>query len=422
MVRAAVLPAVGAPLEITGIELPEPGPGQVRVRLAAAGVCHSDLSLSNGTMRVPVPAVLGHEGAGTVVSVGEGVGHVAPGDGVVLNWAPSCGNCHHCGIGEVWLCANALAGAANIHARTADGTELHPGLNVAAFAQETVVAANCVLPAPDGVPLTDAALLGCAVLTGYGAVHHSARVRAGESVVVFGIGGVGLAVLQSARIAGASRIIAVDVSPEKEELARKAGATDYVIASATTPREIRGLTGGQGADVAIECVGRAATIRTAWESTRRGRPHHGRRHRRQGPGGDLQRPGDLPLGPLPDRLRVREQRPGPRSAGAGRSHRGGPFRPLHDGHGADRPRRHPGRLRQHDRRQGRPGSGGVLTALQLRFVLTGRAGGVGARPARGRVRDTATPARQSSPPPMVRSAGTSSSSSQAISTTSAGTA
>lgn len=270
MVRAAVLPAVGAPLEITGIELPEPGPGQVRVRLAAAGVCHSDLSLSNGTMRVPVPAVLGHEGAGTVLSVGEGVGHVAPGDGVVLNWAPSCGNCHHCGIGEVWLCANALAGAANIHARTSDGTELHPGLNVAAFAEETVVAANCVLPAPAGVPLTDAALLGCAVLTGYGAVHHSAQVRAGESVVVFGIGGVGLAVLQSARIAGAARIIAVDVSPDKEELARRAGATDYVIASATTPREIRGLTGGQGADVAIECVGRAATIRTAWESTRRG--------------------------------------------------------------------------------------------------------------------------------------------------------
>ncbi|ROQ62615.1 S-(hydroxymethyl)glutathione dehydrogenase/alcohol dehydrogenase [Streptomyces sp. 840.1] len=270
MVRAAVLPAVGAPLEITGIELPEPGPGQLRVRLAAAGVCHSDLSLSNGTMRVPVPAVLGHEGAGTVLSVGEGVGHVAPGDGVVLNWAPSCGNCHHCGIGEVWLCANALAGAANIHARTSDGTELHPGLNVAAFAEETVVAANCVLPAPAGVPLTDAALLGCAVLTGYGAVHHSAQVRAGESVVVFGIGGVGLAVLQSARIAGAARIIAVDVSPDKEELARRAGATDYVIASATTPREIRGLTGGQGADVAIECVGRAATIRTAWESTRRG--------------------------------------------------------------------------------------------------------------------------------------------------------
>ncbi|WP_328376154.1 Zn-dependent alcohol dehydrogenase [Streptomyces sp. NBC_00440] len=270
MVRAAVLSAVGSPLEITGIELPGPGPGQVRVRLAAAGVCHSDLSLANGTMRVPVPAVLGHEGAGTVVSVGEGVTHVAPGDGVVLNWAPSCGTCHACSLGEVWLCADALSGAGRVHARTADGTELHPGLNVAAFAEETVVAANCVLPVPDGIPLTDAALLGCAVLTGYGAVHHSARVRAGETVAVFGAGGVGLATLQSARIAGASAIIAVDVSPAKEELARAAGATEFVVASGTTAKDIRRLTGGHGVDAAVECVGRAVTIRTAWESTRRG--------------------------------------------------------------------------------------------------------------------------------------------------------
>ncbi|MFP1628683.1 zinc-binding dehydrogenase [Streptomyces sp. 5K101] len=270
MVRAAVLSAVGSPLEVAEISLPEPGPGQVRVRLAAAGVCHSDLSLSDGTMRVPVPAVLGHEGAGTVVSVGEGVTHVAPGDGVVLNWAPSCGSCHACSIGEVWLCADALTGAGRVHAVTADGTELHPGLNVAAFAEETVVAANCVLPAPAGVSLIDAALLGCAVLTGYGAVHHSARVREGESVVVHGVGGVGLATLQAARIAGAATVIAVDVSPEKEELARRAGATEYVIASDTTAKEVRRLTGGRGADVAIECVGRATTIRAAWDSTRRG--------------------------------------------------------------------------------------------------------------------------------------------------------
>ncbi|WP_250303629.1 MULTISPECIES: Zn-dependent alcohol dehydrogenase [unclassified Streptomyces] len=270
MVRAAVLPAVGSPLEITDIELPEPGPGQVRVRLAAAGVCHSDLSLTNGTMRVPTPAVLGHEGAGTVVSVGEGVTHVAPGTGVVLNWAPSCGSCPPCRLGEVWLCVNALAGAGRVHARTADGTELHPGLNVAAFAEETVVAADCVLPVPDGIPLTDAALLGCAVLTGYGAIHHSARVRAGETVAVLGAGGVGLATLQSARIAGASVIVAVDVSPEKEELARAAGATEFVVASGTTAKDIRKLTGGSGVDVAVECVGRAVTIRTAWESTRRG--------------------------------------------------------------------------------------------------------------------------------------------------------
>ncbi|HEY9374164.1 zinc-binding dehydrogenase [Streptomyces sp.] len=270
MIRAAVLPAVGAPLEILAVDLPEPGPGQVRVRLAAAGVCHSDLSLSNGRLRVPVPAVLGHEGAGTVVSVGAGVTHVAPGDGVVLNWAPSCGSCHHCSIGEVWLCADALTGAGNVYAVAGDGTELHPGLNVAAFAEETVVAANCVLPVPDGVPLEDAALLGCAVLTGWGAVHHSARVRAGESVVVFGVGGVGLATLQAARIAGAGPIVAVDVSPEKEALATAAGATAYVVASETTAKDVRRLTGGRGADVAVECVGRAATIRTAWDSTRRG--------------------------------------------------------------------------------------------------------------------------------------------------------
>jgi S-(hydroxymethyl)glutathione dehydrogenase/alcohol dehydrogenase len=270
-VRAAVLPAIGAPLEITDIDLPEPGPGKLRVRLAAAGVCHSDLSLTNGTLRLPVPAVLGHEGAGTVVSVGEGVTGFAPGDGVVLNWAPSCGDCPACALGEVWLCANALNGAAEVHARRSfDGAELHPGLNVAAFAEETVVPVSCALPAPAGVPLTDAALLGCAVLTGYGAVHHSAKVRPGETVAVFGEGGVGLAALQSARIAGASRIVAVDVSPAKEELARAAGATDYVVASDTTAREIRALTGKQGVDVAVECVGRAVTIRTAWESTRRG--------------------------------------------------------------------------------------------------------------------------------------------------------
>jgi S-(hydroxymethyl)glutathione dehydrogenase / alcohol dehydrogenase len=269
-VRAAVLPAIGAPLEITGIDLPDPGPGQVRVRLAAAGVCHSDLSLSNGTMRVPVPAVLGHEGAGTVVAVGEGVTHVAAGDRVVLNWAPSCGSCHACALGEVWLCANALNGAADVYARTTDGTDLHPGLNVAAFAEETVVSAACVLPLPEGVPLVDAALLGCAVLTGYGAVHHSAKVREGETVAVFGAGGVGLATLQSARIAGASRIIAVDVSPEKEELARAAGATDFVLASEDTAREIRALTDKQGVDVSVECVGRAVSIRAAWDATRRG--------------------------------------------------------------------------------------------------------------------------------------------------------
>ncbi|MCA6095722.1 zinc-binding dehydrogenase [Streptomyces sp. SCA3-4] len=271
MVRAAVLPAVGAPLEITEIDLPAPGPGQVRVRLAAAGVCHSDLSLSNGTLRQPVPAVLGHEGSGTVTAVGEGVHEVAPGDRVVLNWAPSCRSCHFCGLDEPWLCADAAAGAGTPYATLRrDGSALHPGLGTAVFAEETVVRASAVLPLPDGIPLAEAALLGCAVLTGYGAVHHSARVRAGETVAVYGVGGVGLSVLQAARIAGAATIVAVDVSPEKEALARAAGATAFVVASEDTARTVRELTGGHGVDVAVECVGHAGTIRTAWSSTRRG--------------------------------------------------------------------------------------------------------------------------------------------------------
>ncbi|MBB1246286.1 alcohol dehydrogenase catalytic domain-containing protein, partial [Streptomyces durbertensis] len=187
-VRAAVLPAVGAPLEITDIRVPEPGPGRVRVRLAAAGVCHSDLSLSNGTLRQPVPAVLGHEGSGTVVAVGEGVETVAPGERVVLNWAPACGACHHCAeLAEPWLCLHAGAATTVPYAESARGAQLYPGLSVAAFAEETVVPANAVLPLPDGVPLVDAALLGCAVLTGHGAVNHAARVRKGESVAVFGL-------------------------------------------------------------------------------------------------------------------------------------------------------------------------------------------------------------------------------------------
>ncbi|MFC5906237.1 Zn-dependent alcohol dehydrogenase [Streptacidiphilus monticola] len=269
MTRAALLPAVGAELEITDIDLPDPGPGQVRVKLAAAGVCHSDLSLANGTLRAATPVVLGHEGAGTVVSVGEGVTAVSPGATVVLNWAPACGSCHLCGKGEPWLCENAFAGSVQPYATRA-GAPVFPGLSVAAFAEETVVSERALVPLPDGVPLTSAALLGCAVLTGYGAVHHAARVRAGESAVVLGLGGVGLAVLQGLRIAGAGPVIAVDVTPEKEALARSCGATDFLVADELTPKAVRKLTSGQGADHAFECVGRAATIRAAWDSTRRG--------------------------------------------------------------------------------------------------------------------------------------------------------
>jgi S-(hydroxymethyl)glutathione dehydrogenase/alcohol dehydrogenase len=269
MVRAVVLPAIGEPMRVEDIDLPEPGPGTVRVRLAAAGICHSDLSLARGVLRQPVPAVLGHEGAGTVVSVGDGVTGVAPGDPVVLNWSPSCGSCHFCALGEPYLCLHGGDAAAVPYA-THHGAPLYAGLGTAAFAEETIVPAGGVLPLPDGVPLADAALLGCAVLTGFGAVTHAARVRAGESVVVFGLGGVGLATIQAARIAGADTIIAVDVRADKEDLARAQGATEFLVADDAIAKTIRGLTGGFGADHAFECVGRATTIRAAWSSTRRG--------------------------------------------------------------------------------------------------------------------------------------------------------
>ena len=279
MVRAVVLTAIGEPMSVAEIELGDPGPGMVRVKLAAAGVCHSDLSLSNGTLRQPIPAVLGHEGAGTVVSVGEDVTSVAAGDAVVLNWSPSCGTCRFCTSGEPYLCLHSGDAAAAPYATYA-GQPIYAGLGTAAFAEETIVGEHAVLPLPDGVPLTDAALLGCAVLTGFGAVNHAASVQPGESVVVFGLGGVGLATIQSARIAGATTIIAVDVRSEKEELALAQGATHFLLADDGTGKDgsvkdgtaktIRGLTGGFGADHAFECVGRAATIRTAWSSTRRG--------------------------------------------------------------------------------------------------------------------------------------------------------
>jgi S-(hydroxymethyl)glutathione dehydrogenase/alcohol dehydrogenase len=269
MVRAVVLSGIGEPMRVEQIDLPEPGPGMVRVKLAAAGVCHSDLSLSNGTLRQPVPAVLGHEGAGTVSAVGDGVTGVKPGDAVVLNWSPSCGTCRFCAVGEPYLCLHGSDATTIPYARL-NGVDLLPGLGTAAFADETNVPEAGILPLPDGVPLTDAALLGCAVLTGYGAVTHAADVRPGESVVVFGLGGVGLATIQSARIAGAGTIIAVDVRADKEGLARGQGATEFLLADDTTAKAIRGLTGGFGADHAFECVGRASTIRTAWSSTRRG--------------------------------------------------------------------------------------------------------------------------------------------------------
>lgn len=269
MVRAAVLTAPGEPLRLADLELPEPGPGQVRVRLAATGVCHSDLSLARGVLAQPVPAVLGHETAGTVSAVGEGVTSTAVGDRVVLCWAPPCGQCWYCREGEPWLCEHASDAAARPYGRV-DGADVYPGLSTGGFAEETVVSERGVLPVPDEVPLVHAALVGCAVMTGVGAVLNTARVRAGQSVLVVGLGGVGLSVVQGARLAGAGQVVVVDRSPDKLELARSLGATEVLEAGGALPKQVRALTGGRGADAAFDCVGAAETIRACWGATRRG--------------------------------------------------------------------------------------------------------------------------------------------------------
>jgi S-(hydroxymethyl)glutathione dehydrogenase/alcohol dehydrogenase len=270
MVKAAVLTKQGGPLEVREISLGDPGPGQVKVRVHAAGVCHSDLSLANGTLLQETPAVLGHEGAGVVVSVGEGVSRVSAGDHVVLNWAPACRECWFCEHGEPWLCVHAEEVARSPYATLEDGTPVYPGLGTGAFAEETIVPAAGVVKVPDSVPMDQAAVLGCAVQTGAGAVFNTARVRAGESVVVVGLGGVGLSALQAARAVGAGPIIGVDVGEAKADLALQHGATDFVVSNETTAKAVRKLTDGRGADHAFDCVGLPATIRTAWSASRRG--------------------------------------------------------------------------------------------------------------------------------------------------------
>lgn len=270
-VPAAVLRETGGPLRIEQISLPEPGPGQVRVRLAATGVCHSDRSLADGTLRHPMPVVLGHEGAGKVVALGESVTGLAPGDPVVLNWSPPCRDCWWCGHGEPWLCARSSQAWQRPYGQLDDGGgPVYPGLGTGAFATETVVGANACVPLPGDIPLAEAALLGCAVLTGVGAVRNAAAVRPGESVVVIGLGGVGLAAVQGARLAGAAPIIAVDPVEAKAGLAHRLGATEVLTPGPELAKQVRAATGGRGADHAIECVGRSETIRAAWSATRRG--------------------------------------------------------------------------------------------------------------------------------------------------------
>jgi alcohol dehydrogenase len=284
-VRAAVLEAMGAeapyakskPLKVWEVELKPPGPGEILVKMGAAGLCHSDLSVINGDRPRPTPMALGHEAAGTVEQVGPGVDDLAKGDHVVLVFMPSCGNCPPCAEGRPALCERGvvsntngtlLSGERRIF--SADGRPVNHHMGCSAFAEYAVVSRRSAVKVPDDLPLEEAALFGCAVLTGVGAVINTAQVKAGTTVAVVGLGGVGLASLLGAVACGARIIVAVDLSDEKLALARELGATHTV--NAADPKvidKVKEFTQG-GVDYAIEMAGSTRAFETAYRITRRG--------------------------------------------------------------------------------------------------------------------------------------------------------
>jgi len=278
MHKAAVLTGVGQPLVVRDdVEVEPPGPGEVRIRVAACGVCRSDLSMQDGTMPIPVPAVLGHEASGVVEEVGAGAGHLRAGDHVVVSWVPQCGNCFFCRRGQAQLCQSSdvvlLAGGLldGTPRLRLDDRPLFQMCGTGTFSEVTVVPATAAVKIPDDFPLDVAALLGCGVLTGVGAALNTAVIAPGGSVAVVGCGGVGLNVIQGSRIAGATTIIAIDVNLAKLAAAQAFGATAVVDASATDPvNAVRDLTDQRGADVAFEALGMEATIQQTVDMTRRG--------------------------------------------------------------------------------------------------------------------------------------------------------
>lgn len=265
------------PLALEELELAPPGAGEVLVEIGAAGLCHSDLSVINGTRPWPIPLVLGHEAAGIVRETGAGVSDLKPGDHVVFSFLPVCGRCMNCVSGRGWLCERGvvanragtlLTGACRFHHR--DGRKLFHHLGVSGFSQFTVAARESLVKIEKDVPLEIAVLFGCAVMTGVGAIINTAKVTPGTSVAVFGLGGVGLSAVLGARVAGAWPIVAVDRLAPKLDLARQCGATHFVDASQADPvAAVRDLTNG-GAETAIEAVGHEQVIAQAYAATRRG--------------------------------------------------------------------------------------------------------------------------------------------------------
>jgi S-(hydroxymethyl)glutathione dehydrogenase / alcohol dehydrogenase len=249
-----------------------PGVDEVVVRIRAAGLCHTDLTQAAGGFGQQLPAVLGHEGAGEIVEVGAGVTDVHVGDRVVLSWVPACGRCYPCTHGQPFICRNRPRAAEQGAALLAGETPIVAGMGTATFAEQTVVPARSVIPLPDDVPWPVAAVLGCAVPTGFGAAVDTAHVQVGETVLVIGAGAVGLNAVQGARIAGASTILVSDPSAARRALASSLGdGTDTVcVAPGDLGDTVAASTDGIGVDVAIDAVGSSATIRAAWDATRRG--------------------------------------------------------------------------------------------------------------------------------------------------------
>ncbi|MCY4515901.1 MAG: S-(hydroxymethyl)mycothiol dehydrogenase [Acidimicrobiaceae bacterium] len=264
-VRGVVAKAVGEPVSVETITIPDPGPGEVIVDVQACGVCHTDLHYREGAINDEFPFLLGHEAAGVVSEVGEGVTSVAVGDFVVLNWRAVCGNCRSCDRGRPWYCFATHNAAQKM---SLDGVELSPALGIGAFAEKTLVAAGQATKVDPVAPPEVAGLIGCGVMAGLGAAMNTGGIGRGDSVAVFGCGGVGDAAICGARLAGAHTIIGVDIDSRKLEWAQEFGATHTIDSSGMSNDEvveaIRELTGGNGVDVAIEAVGLPQTYEQAF--------------------------------------------------------------------------------------------------------------------------------------------------------------
>ena len=264
-VRGIIAKAKGEPVSTETIIVPDPGPGEAVVAIQACGVCHTDLHYREGGINDEFPFLLGHEAAGLVESVGDGVTEVAPGDYVILNWRAVCGNCRACLRGEPQYCF--ATHNADQKMTLADGTELSPALGIGAFCEKTLVAAGQCTKVDPAAPATTAGLLGCGVMAGIGAAINTGGVERGQSVAVFGCGGVGDAAIAGAKLAGASTIVGIDVDDRKLDWAKDFGATHVCNSTSTDPVEyVKSVTNGFGADVCIEAIGKPEVYRQAFEA------------------------------------------------------------------------------------------------------------------------------------------------------------